>query len=239
MQITSKPPKNAIGGATKTTVKVKLLNQGTGTLSGNTSVTLYLSADDVVDGNDTLLKTFDLPGLTLKKRQSRALSQSLTLPAPAVDGSYRFIAVADPGGGVAESDEGNNTAVTSPFALAHPFYNLTATARPVTIRSGKAGTISLTVRNTGNADVTAVQVPFRAIFSSDGIFDDSGETTLLNLTLPVSAKAKKTKAVKLPVPAGVALPVGKFSIRVLIDPDQVTADADRTDNTVTVPVTVR
>jgi hypothetical protein len=201
-------------------------------------VTLYLSADDVVDGNDTLLKTFDLPGITLKKRQGRVLSQSLTLPSPLVDGNYRLIAVADPDGGIVESNDGNNTAVTNPFSLAHPFYNLTATARPVKIKSGKAAKLSLMVKNTGNADVTNLQVPFRAIFSSDGIFDGVGETTLLDLTLPVSAKAKRTKAVKLPV-TGVTLPVGKFSIRVLIDPDSATADADRTDNTVTIPVTVR
>jgi hypothetical protein len=218
------------GGITKAKLKLKLLNQGNAAVTGDTTVTVRLSSDETVSDDDALLATVPATRLNIKPGKSKSLAASIVFPANVNDGSYQLLAVADPAKAIAESDETNNTDASTPIAVAKPFVNLSGTVKPLNAKQNKPATLSLSVTNSGNVPTTKQATPIRVILSSDGVFDDGvGETTLLDTTTSLSIKPGKSKTVKLKLPA-VAVAPGTFATQVLIDPDAVTADADRQDN---------
>ncbi len=75
-------------------------------LAGASSAGLYLSADKVITGADTLLGTSQTPSLAASG--SDAESVSFTLPTNLAPGTYYLGAIADINGQVAEASEANN-----------------------------------------------------------------------------------------------------------------------------------
>jgi uncharacterized repeat protein (TIGR03803 family) len=236
VQVSGRLPASAIGGTTKGTLRVKVTNSGGGTTAGNSTVQLLLSADDLPDAGDTVLATVPLTNLRLRARQSRTVAASFTFPASVASGVYRVLAVADPGGTIAESNESNNTAPAGQVTVAPPSVNLSGTARAVSARVGRPATLSLTLRNTGSTNATRLSTPLRVVLSRDGVFDGVGETILLDTVQSLTIPAGRTRAVVLRLPA-IAGPAGTFALQTLIDPGAVTPDAVRTDNTI--PGTIR
>jgi thermitase len=97
-------PTTAAPGAT-ITVNDTTRNQG-GDVAGESTTTLYLSANSTLDASDTLLGSRLVPPLAPGAMQ--AGSTAVVIPVGTAPGSWFLIAVADGGGGVAEPIETNN-----------------------------------------------------------------------------------------------------------------------------------
>ncbi|KQP20290.1 LamG-like jellyroll fold domain-containing protein [Pseudorhodoferax sp. Leaf265] len=112
---------------------------------------VFLSSNDVLDGNDILLATttvgsaIDANGVLLRSVQAQ-------LPANLAAGSWRIIVQSDADNALREltAGEANNLAVSAAFAVAEaPLPNLTVSnvAGPASIRAGQAATVTWTERN--------------------------------------------------------------------------------------------
>ena len=84
-------------------IPIELLNIGDD-LAIDATVDLYLSTDDTVDMNDTLVGSFTIASLS----PQQVHQQTLSFQAPGTAGTYYLAAVADPGDSVFETDETNN-----------------------------------------------------------------------------------------------------------------------------------
>jgi len=104
-----KAPVNA-GDKGKVTLVVK--NQGNDTAKGKININIYLSADDTIDGGDTLLAGKIGQSINLKKDKTKKLNFKVVLPGDLPAGDYYFLAdIAS--SDILESNVSNNIALTS------------------------------------------------------------------------------------------------------------------------------
>src|SRR5262249_2813082 len=82
-------------------------NTGTGS-AGASTAGIYLSSSSTITTSNTLLGTTSTPALGAGGSDGESVTLSLSAPARA--GTYYIGVIADSGHGVAESNEGNNTA---------------------------------------------------------------------------------------------------------------------------------
>ena len=234
VQIGGKIPASAIGGVTKASLKLNLVNQGGGGVQGNSSVSLYLSADTVQDASDILIATMPSPALNLTPGKGKSLSANVVIPAPPADGDYHVLAVLDRRG---VGQAANYAAASQTIHVADPYYNLSGVAKPAVAKAGKPASLSLTLTNNGNTAIKNLPTPLRVLLSTDGQFDGNGELTLLDTVSPLSIAPGKSKTLRLKLPP-VTIGPGTFAVEALIDPDGRTADANRSDNTIAGTITV-
>lgn len=228
VKISGKLPKSAIGGATKGVETLKVSNLGKGT-AGASVVELVLSEDGTLDGGDYVVGTYHVP--VLKGKKSKPVKATFTYPSSVADGKYHLLAVVDPEGLIAESNEGNNDAMTAAIAVGKPTINLTGSTGTTTAKVGKAGKLVLNLKNTGNVTATRFALPVEVVLSRDGVFDGVDEQVLLDTKLTVTVPAGKSKKVNLKLP-GVSGEKGLFSIEAVLDPNGVTKDANVGDNVI-------
>jgi hypothetical protein len=112
LQVAHNPRGPKVAKGKKAALNVSVLNKGTVPFSGNTSIRFTASADGVADASDIVLGTLT-KRLTVKNGSKAAAVLSVLIPGDLPPGTYRVIAQVDSGGVVAESDEGNNVAVSS------------------------------------------------------------------------------------------------------------------------------
>src|SRR5262249_14802204 len=98
------------GAGVPLTITDVTTNQGGGSV-GPTTTRFYLSADSVLDINDTLLASRDIGALDGGATSTG--STTVTIPASTASGTYYIVAKADADGSVAETYETNNTTVRS------------------------------------------------------------------------------------------------------------------------------
>ena len=101
---------------------VVVQNVGDDATSGRVDVSLYASADGVLDASDILLDTGKATG-RLKPGASKDVKLNFTLPDGMLPGEYTLFAVVDPVDRVHESNETNNVDVGPQFDLAWMFGN--------------------------------------------------------------------------------------------------------------------
>jgi subtilase family serine protease len=99
-------PASAAAGST-ISVSDTTKNQGQG-IAAATATRLYLSTNNVYEASDIPLGSRDVP--LLAYGASSAGSTPIVIPPGTAAGTYYIVARADDGGGVAESNEGNNVA---------------------------------------------------------------------------------------------------------------------------------
>jgi hypothetical protein len=136
-------------GGSSVTLSATLTNAGAQSLKSKTAVRFVLSAD-VVDGPDVVLAEVNTTAPT-KAGSSRVIRKRVTLPADLANGTYRFVAVADPAGLVTDANQANNRGGSALVEYDRPFVDFVPTfAAPVTGVAGKRLQSLVTLRNDGN-----------------------------------------------------------------------------------------
>lgn len=138
---------------------------------------VYFSADNILDGSDTLLWTPWHEG-PLAPGGSYTLTGTLAVP-PVPPGEYFLIATADlPYNGLPESSEADNTAAF-PVILGTPDLHPDAAGFDGLGMSGETASVVFTTRNVGNGSVGSRTWYDRVYLSSDDTLGE-GDTLLVN-----------------------------------------------------------
>ena len=152
------PPRAARGGLATVTATVRNAAASPGTAPAS-SLRFYLSDDQTLDGADLeLAPARAIPALGPGATSPAATT--LAIPASATTGSKFLLARADALDQVTEADETNNVAVLPIEVGDFVDLQITAVAAPATGRAGQPATVSVTVRNAGNAPAG----PFNVVF---------------------------------------------------------------------------
>src|SRR5207237_1867927 len=126
-----------------------IANQGTGSAVASTAK-IFLSATGTIDGSEVLLGQRSV-GSIAAGAVSTAIT-SLTIPANTSQGTYFLIVVADANDVVAESDETNNTGVSSAILILQPDLVVPAvTLSASTTIGGSTLTVFNSIRNAGGS----------------------------------------------------------------------------------------
>ena len=202
------------------------------------SVQVVLSPDKVIgDQNDVPLWTLTVTGPESPFGIGSAvwapayyLMTKLVAAVPAA-GYYYPGVVLDSKNEVTESEETNNTAVGSRMFIGTPSYDLAAAAvsssATSTVAPGDALTVSVTVQNKSNIDVSSI--PISLLLSSDGVIDAKDLrfcTTTSTTTLSAGAQAV------IPVSCTVPRLRGAYYLGAVLDPANALAETDETNNSV-------
>ena len=146
-------------------------------------------------------------------------------------GYYYPGVVLDSKNDVTESEETNNTAVGSRMFIGTPSYDLAAVAvsssATSTVAPGDALTVSVTVQNKSNIDVSSIAIS--VLLSSDGAIDANDLrfcTTTSMTTLNAGAQAV------IPVSCTVPRLRGAYHLGAVLDPANTLAETDETNNSV-------
>ena len=100
-----KSPSSAAVGST--VVINETTSNKTAVSAGSSATSFFLSADEILDGSDTLLAGRAVP--VLAPKGSSAAQTTVVIPLSTVPGKYYLIAVCDSADSVVEINEGNNT----------------------------------------------------------------------------------------------------------------------------------
>ena len=184
-----------------------------GATAAGTTVRFYLSGDTTLDAGDVLLGS-RVVGALAAGAASTAVT-TVTIPAnTSAPASYHVIAVADALGQVDETDEANNTFVSSAtvaIGLYRPDLTLTALTMPATGATGRPLAISHTVKNAGPAPAGPFTVRF--YLSGDGTLNGAvllGARAMGGLTAGASSAAVAT----LTIPANTSAPASYHVVAV-------------------------
>lgn len=199
-------PGAVIGGQTRGTALVRVVNDGNQPSAGFASTRLVLSTDGEISDNDTTVAVLPAKMLKLRPGAGKNIKAKFVIPSVA-DGNYFLLAEADFGKSILERSEGNNVGSSAgAIPIAAPFLDLSASMGqvPISLVAGQKAQITLMVRNDGNVAAKGV-VPVRVLASLDGALSGD-DSVLVNLpAVKLNIKAGATKAVKLKftVPAGI------------------------------------
>ena len=208
------------------------------------SVAVVLSPDNVIgDQNDLPLWTLTVTGPESPFGIGSAvwapayyLLTQLIAAVPA-SGYYYPGVVLDSKNEVTESEETNNTAVGSRMFIGTPSYDLAAVAvasgATSTLSPGDPWSVLVTVQNKSNIDVSSI--PISLLLSSDTAIDANDLrfcSTTSTTTLAAGAQAVIT------VPCTVPRLRGAYHLGAVLDPANVLAETDETNNSVLATGTV-
>ncbi len=197
-------------------------NQGAGQ-AGASTAKFYLSTDSTLDPGDVLLGSRAVPDLA--PGAISVESTSLTIPVGTALGTYFVIAKADADGAVAETNEDNNTSVSSGVALGTDLVVSSVTA-PATAIPGSTVSVQDVTLNQSSTSVGATTTRF--YLSSDTILD-GGDVLLGSRAVPAlgpGANSSGTTSLTIPAAAG-----GQFYIIAKANADGAVAETDTTNNT--------
>jgi len=233
-------PTEVVGGnAGHVTLNIK--NNGTANFVGGSNITLYASADNVLDTTtDPVVK--QISGLPLKighNGGSKNVKIDFNYPTNLADGNYKFIATVDAGNAV-DTDPTNNTAVTpDQVFIRRAFIDLRADAVSVTsgpLRVGGSNTVVVKVSNLGNVAVTGPLGIALAATSPTLAGQVPLEKVVRQVKIaPLGAKGS-TQSFRITFQLPPTLPSSQspgYFFQATVDPDQVFAETDETNNVVT------
>ena len=194
--------------------------------AGAFTVRFYLSSDAALDGGDVLLGTRMIGGLGVGAT-STAIT-SLTIPATTPPAIYQVIAVVDAAEQQAETNEGNNTAVSAPLSITlyRPDLSMTAMELPPSGAVGRPFLARFTIRNAGPAPAGVFTVKF--YLSTDTVLDGADILLATRNGGGLGAGASRTEAVNLNLPADLA--PGMYFVIAVTDALDQYAEMDETNN---------
>ena len=224
------PASVTLGGSVSVSSTVK--NQGTLDISTLFRVAFYLSTDDTLSADDTLLVRRAVTSLAA----GASNTASTTLSFPAADfsaGNYYVIARADDIGTVPESVELNNT-LAKPFAIELTDLVITGMSAPAAVDRGTAISVTTTEMNQGAAAITTNVV--KLYLSADATITASD--TYLGLysqaALGTGTSADRTMNVTIPI----ATVVGSYYLGAIADATNTNPESDESNNTYSIPITI-
>jgi subtilase family serine protease len=196
-------------------------NQGTGTAAASQTL-FYLSSNFTLDSGDPLIGSRAVGELA--SGASNTSTVSLVLPNPLASGTYYLYAKADGPETVSETNEWNNTRLTS-LAIG-PDLVVTSISAPTMAAPGGAILVSDTTVNNGGGPAPASKTRF---FLSVNILLDSGDTPLQARdvgALAVGASSSGTTSVT--IPAGTT--AGNYYLFAQADGDAELAEPNEANN---------
>jgi len=189
------------------TIEWTVRNAGTDPANDGWQDRLYLSANNVVDGDELILLTIGTPTVPLAAGASYTRTQTVTLPlnTSVIPGNYRFIVRTDRSFNQQESNDNDNdtpSAVTNVTLPALPDLAVSdvEVINPATPASGGQATVRWTLTNVGTATVAGV-IREQISLSGDSVV---GSDTLIGdfdyaVNLTAGQSVTRTAQVTLPV----------------------------------------
>jgi subtilase family serine protease len=211
------------GGAGQSIVVTETVkNQGQGT-SDPCLVQFYLSADDSLDGADTLIGGRNVP--TLASGATSSASTTMMIPQDTATGVWSIIIKVDAEETVAESSETNN-ASARPIKIG-PDLAFTTIAAPITGGAGQNIVITETVMNQGGGDAGQSLIQF--YLSTNTTLDDA-DTLIGSRTVPaLAAGGSNSGSTTVTIPQDTA--TGNWYIVAVADAEDVVVETLETNNT--------
>lgn len=224
VQTLTAPTTGIPGGTMSVTASVR--NTGAGP-AGPSSLRVYLSADDVITPQDTLLGSARIPDLA-GGVTSPVITLNLQIPLSTAPGTYRVGAIADADDRVVEGNESDNTRVAGPVRLALPDLTVSAiVATPGASGPGLNVSVTHTVKNVATAPGHAPASTSRLYLSSDALFGSGVSLgTVAIPALPAGASRSVTASVMLP--AGTS--PGRYWIFAAANDDRSLTEAATSNN---------
>jgi subtilase family serine protease len=169
-------------------------NQGLGD-APSSQTSFYLSRNAILDAADTVLGTY--AAAPLPAGESATATTAVVLPAPLAAGTYYVFAKADAPNAIFETNEFNNTRITT-IAIG-PDLVVSSLSAPATAGPGSTILVSDTTTNQGAGAAGATTTRF---FLSADVFLDAGDTPLQARAVPaLAAGATSTGPTSITIPA--------------------------------------
>ncbi len=153
--LTTTTPVVPVNGVATFTYRIK--NEGTIASGGNTTA-YYLSKDNLIDGNDTLIGNDVIGGIAVGAEIAR--TNSFGLSAALDPGDYNILAVADNGKVITEMTEDNNVSPAVAIKITKPDLTISNYTFPNILVAGGTGTFTYRVTNSGSARASATTTRF-------------------------------------------------------------------------------
>lgn len=183
-----------------------------------------MAPGDVVPNNPL----FTSGPITLSGFETRVITTTVAVPLSTPNGRYRLALVTDSAGQLAETNEGNNVAISpNDFFLAPQqpdFIALSVEADQTTVAAGASVQLTAHFRNRGNFEAAA---DWRLVLSgNDVISPDDAPLAEGNVNLPLLTTA--TVTVDVTLPAGT--PAGTYYLGLVVDPQDLVSEIDELNN---------
>jgi subtilase family serine protease len=202
-----------------------------------TTSRLFLSADDSLDAADVAL--LDVPVGPLAGGVQVALARDVQIPAGTAPGRYRILAQANALNTVLEADSpapaNNVRASTAPIVIGPDLTIAAAVATPAATAPGMTVNVSHVARNAGGQAAAAFDV---AIYLSGDATLDGDDTLLATRRVATGLRPAATSPATTPIVLPASLSAGSYFLIVRADAASEVIEADETNNTRIVPVTV-
>ena len=221
----------ALAGAGATlTVTDTTTNQGGGSV-GPTTTKFYLSANNVLDGNDTLLGSRAVPALAAGAASTG--STTVMIPSTVVTGTYYLIARADADDTAIETLETNNTAMRT--VQIGSDLSVLAMTLPAKAAAGTSIVVNDTTTNQGGGDATSSVTAFYLSTNSTG---NAGDVLLdgSRVVPQLAAGASSAGSTTVTIPAGTAS--GTFYIIAKADDRNAVSETNETNNSRSRSITI-
>jgi subtilase family serine protease/subtilisin family serine protease len=219
----------AAGAGETISVTVITQNSGGGT-AGASTTQVYLSADWILSAGDTLLATRDVGPLAPGASDTATLS--VTLPAGLAGGTHYLIAVADSGGTVGETQEGNNATYRN--LLVGSDLQVSGFTVPASGGAGLGLALVETTRNAGAGTTPASTTTY--YLSADAALDASDVVLGSHAVPPLGPGATDTANVTVTIPAGTA--TGTYYVFAKADSGGVVSETYENNNVTNRAVTI-
>jgi subtilase family serine protease len=218
------------GAGFQLTVNDTVKNQGT-TIAGNSTTSLYLSANYLLDAGDKFLGSRNVP--SLQPGQTNSGSTTVTIPADTQLGQYFILISADDTNSVPESSETNN--VSYGTTRVGPDLTESALTGPTSATVGATIQMTDTVKNAGGgaADASTTRFYLSVNFTFDAVTDPEIGNRAVGAIGP---SATNVGSAYVTIPSGTA--AGIYYIIAVSDADNAVAETSETNNTRAVSIRI-
>ena len=191
---------------------------------------MYLSTDNVLDGNDQLLQ--DSPSGAILPGQPLYYYFTPVIPASTPPGNYFLIVSIDDSDDIAELDETNNTAATVMFEVTAPDIDFSienASLSGGIIDPTSSVDLDGDLVNNGNTDADTGIIA--VYFSSDETLDMGADFHITTISIPgVPAGGIFTGFSEILDNIPGSVPSGDYFVLLAADPDDIIMESDETNN---------
>jgi subtilase family serine protease len=216
----SAPRAAAAGGSIDVTDTTR--NQGLGSAPAS-QTSFHLSKNAILDAADPLLGS--RAAAALEPGAATTSQTSLVLPAALDAGTYYLFAKADAPGTIAESNEYNNTRIST--VAIGPDLGVTGVSAPGLAAAGASVIVSDTTSNQGLGTAPASSTRF---FLSSNVSLEAGDAALQARSVPsLPPGATSTGSTTITIPAGT--PTGTYYLFAQADAGGHVAEANENNNT--------